>query len=185
MKARVLWALAIGALWASGAGATARAQGRETEASPALHGVAGATRSASDGVSIVPDSSHSYDARALRFETNWGNVSIIRGADGSVVGTAGWFRDSGIESLLATSPSALKDFREYQTNNFRGSLVGVIGAATTVVGLLVATNSSNNASSPVMVIGGISAMVWGAQHLSRSYASLSRALWWYNRDLVR
>src|SRR3954470_12475539 len=49
----------------------------------------------------VPDSSRGYDAQALRFETTWGNVRIIRGANNSVVGTAGWFRDPGLEKLLA------------------------------------------------------------------------------------
>ena len=131
------------------------------------------------------DSARSYLNGALRFESNWGNVSIIRGADGPVVGTLGWFRDFDLEKLLASSPSAVAEARVYQTNNFRGSLVGGIGAVMTVVGVLVAANGSNNASSPVLVIGGVGAMVWGAQHLSMSYSALSRALWWYNRDLTR
>ena len=122
---------------------------------------------------------------ALRFESSWGNVSIIRGADGPVVGTLGWFRDFDLTQLVASSPPAVADAREFQTNNFRGSLVGTIGATTTLVGVIVAANSSNNAASPVLVIGGVGAIVWGAQHLSMSYSALSRALWWYNRDLKR
>lgn len=83
------------------------------------------------------------------------------------------------------TPSSSNEERAALTN-FRGSLVGGIGAATTLVGVLVAANSSNNASSPVLVIGGLGAMVWfWAQHLSMSYSALSRALWWYNRDLTR
>jgi hypothetical protein len=54
-----------------------------------------------------------------------------------------------------------------------------------VIGVIVAANSSNNAASPVLIIGGVGVMVWGAQHLSMSYSALSRALWWYNRDLKR
>jgi hypothetical protein len=102
-----------------------------------------------------------------------------------VVGTAGWFRDPGLEALVATSPRALADVKDFKTNNFRGSLVGGVGAAATVVGVLVAANRSNNASSPIIVIAGVSAMVWGAQHLSMSYAALSKAMWWYNRDATR
>src|SRR3954471_2115206 len=138
------------------------------------------TRSAS-----LPDSSRNYDAQALRFETNWGNVKIIRGANNAVVGTAGWFRDPGLEKLLASSPHALTEARAYETNNFRGSLVGSVGALATMVGIVVTANGSNDASSPILIIGGVSSMVWAAQHLSISYSALSRALWWYNRDVSR
>ena len=131
------------------------------------------------------DSTRKYDSRALRFETNWGNVMLIRGPDGPVLGTAGWFRDFDLEKLLASSPAAAADVRAFRTDNFRGSLVGGIGAATTLVGVIVTANRSNNASSPVLIIGGIGAMVWGAEHLSMSYSALSRALWWYNRDVSR
>jgi hypothetical protein len=131
------------------------------------------------------DSTRKYDSQALRFETNWGNVMLIRGPDGPVLGTAGWFRDFDLEKLLASSPAAAADVRAFRTDNFRGSLVGGIGAATTLVGVIVTANRSNNASSPVLIIGGIGAMVWGAQHLSMSYSALSRALWWYNRDVSR
>lgn len=140
---------------------------------------------ATNAAAQVRDSTHGYDASALRFETAWGNVKIIRGAEGTVVGTAGWFRDPGLEALVAVSPRALTEVKDFKANNFRGSLVGGMGACATVVGVLVAANRSNNASSPIIVIGGVSAMVWGAQHLSMSYAALSRAMWWYNRDATR
>jgi hypothetical protein len=182
MKTRCLLALTIGAGLIACAGARAGAQVRENEAT------AKAPEAASSPPGIpgrAQDSTHSYDARALRFESSWGNVRLIRGADGPVIATGGWFRDFELEKLLASSPSAVTQARVYQTNNFRGSLVGGIGAATTVIGILVTANRSNNASSPVLIIGGVGAMVWGAQHLSRSYSALSRALWWYNRDLTR
>jgi hypothetical protein len=162
------------------------AQVRESEVATAAKGAASAasvparaaTRSGS-----APDSSRNYDAQALRFETSWGNVSILRGANNSVVGTAGWFRDPGLEKLLETSPRALTEARAYRTNNFRGSLVGSVGALATLVGVVVTANGANDASSPILIIGGVSSMVWGAHHLSISYSALSRALWWYNRDL--
>ena len=166
----------------AGATAEAGAQVKETEETAARPAAASSSRSIPERAT---DSTRSYGAGALRFESSWGNVRIIRGADGPVVGTSGWFRDFDLTQLLASSPSAVAEARVYQTDNFRGSLVGGIGAATTLVGVLVAANRSNNASSPVLVIGGVSAMVWGAQHLSTSYSALSRALWWYNRDLTR
>src|SRR4029078_8524909 len=53
------------------------------------------------------DSARSYDARALRFESSLGNVRIIRGVDGQLVGTGGWVRDTELEKLVGTSPNAL------------------------------------------------------------------------------
>ena len=182
MNSRFFWALTVGAALIAGAATKAAAQVKETEKTAAAPAAANSARSIPERAT---DSTHSYDARALRFESSWGNVRIIRGADGPVLGTVGWFRDFDLTQLLASSPPAVAEVRVFQTDNFRGSLVGGIGAATTLVGVLVAANRSNNAASPVLVIGGVSAMVWGAQHLSMSYSALSRALWWYNRDLTR
>ena len=181
MDSRFFWALTLGVALLSGggkAGAQSKNKG-ETASGPAPSNPA---LNVAEGAA---DSARSYGASALRFETSWGNVSLIRGANGPVVGTLGWFRDFDLTQLLASSPSAVADARVFQTNNFRGSVVGAIGATTTMIGVIVAANSSNNAASPVLVIGGVGAMVWGAQHLSTSYSALSRALWWYNRDLKR
>jgi hypothetical protein len=131
------------------------------------------------------DSTRGYESQALRFESNWGSGKIIRGADGPLVGTVGWFRSFDVEKLVARSPSAQAEARVFKTNNLRGSVIGSIGAAATVIGVVVVANSSNNASSPILIIGGVGAMAWSAQHFSRAYSALSRSLWWYNRDVIR
>jgi hypothetical protein len=182
MNSRSFWALTLCAALLPGFAANAGAQVKskeETSSGAAPVNTAGAP------VERAVDTTRSYATGALRFESNWGNVSIIRGADGPVVGNLGWFRDFDLAQLLASSPSAVADARVFETDNFRGSAVGAIGATTTLIGIIVAANSSNNASSPVLIIGGVGAMVWGAQHLSMSYSALSRALWLYNRDLKR
>jgi hypothetical protein len=176
---------ALSVVTASMVANTAAAQVREGESPRAAQHESGSRAVAPSRTTSSADSSHDYDAKALRFETNWGNVKIIRGVNGALVGTGGWFRDPGLEGVFAASPRALTELKDYETNNFRGSLVGGLGATATVAGILVAANSSNNASSPVIVVAGVSAMVWGAQHLSMSYAALSRAMWWYNRDATR
>lgn len=166
-------------------GGRAGAQIRETDAPRVVKGAAGSAVAAPARAGTTADSTHNYDSQALRFETSWGNVSLLRGSSNTLVGTAGWFRDPGLDQLLASSPRALKEARGYEMQNFRGSLVGGAGALATAIGIVVAANGSNDASSPILVIAGVSGMVWGAQHLSMSYAALSRALWWYNRDLSR
>ena len=130
------------------------------------------------------DSSRS-DGQALRYEASWGSARIIRGADGPLVGTAGWFRSFDVEKVVAASAPARAEARVYKSNSFRASVVGVLGATTTVVGLALAANGNNNASTPILIIGGVGAMVWGAQHLNIAFSALSRSLWWYNRDMAR
>jgi hypothetical protein len=181
MNSRCFWALSLGVALVAGA-ASADSQVKKIEEAASGRAAATSPRSVPQQAA---DSTHTYASDGLRFESSWGNVSIIRGADGPVVGTLGWFRDFDLTQLLASSPQAVADARVFQTDNFRGSIVGTLGATTTVIGVIVAANSSNNAASPVLIIGGVGAMVWGAQHLSMSYSALSRALWWYNRDLKR
>ena len=131
------------------------------------------------------DSTRGPEAQALRYESYFGNARIIRGADGPLVGTAGWFRDFDVEKLVAASPSAQADARLYKTNNFRASVVGSIGATVTLIGVGVTANASNNASSPILIIGGVGMMAWAAQHFTIAYSALSRSLWLYNRDVAR
>ena len=182
MNSRSFWALGLGGVvLIAGAAAKAGAQVTKKEA---LRGPTVPVSPRGDSERAT-DSTRACGSGSLRFESSWGNVSIIRGADGPVVGTLGWFRDFELTQLLASSPQAVANARAFESDNFRGSLVGTIGATTTLIGVVVAANSSNNAASPVLVIGGVGAIVWGAQHLSMSYSSLSRALWWYNRDLKR
>jgi len=182
MNSRSFWAPTLAAALIAVVAANAGAQARNKE-EPGSDPVSAS--SAGVAAERATDSTRSYATGALRFESNWGNVSIIRGADGPIVGSLGWFRDFDLAQLLASSPSAVADARVFETNNFRGSAVGAIGATTALIGIIVAANSSNNAASPVLIIGGVGAMVWGAQHLSVSYSALSRALWWYNHDLKR
>jgi len=186
MKSRLFCALILGATITIVNGATAGAQSTGHAAPPVAAPESGASkRSISEQATLPSDSSHKYDAQALRFESSWGNLRIIRGANGPVVGTAGWFRTFDVEKLVAASPSARAEAQVYRRKNLQGSIVGGLGALTLGVGVIVAANSSNNASSPVLIIAGAGAMAWGAQHVSMAYSALSRTLWLYNRDLTR
>ena len=159
MKSRIVLTLIAGVSLAFGGTAPVAAQGR--------------------------DSTRVYDGQALRYESHLGRGRIIRGADGPLIGTVGWFSDFDVEKLVATSPSARAEARVYKTNNFRASVVTSIGAAATVIGVAVTANGSNDASSPILIIAGVGAMAWGGQHFKLAYSALSRSLWWYNRDSAR
>jgi hypothetical protein len=181
MKSRILRALLIGA---SVSAATAGAQTASHAAPSVAKSEAGAATVPARAVA-AGDSSRTYDTQALRFESRWGSANIIRGASGTAVGTAGLFRDFDVEKLVSSSPQAVIEARAFKTNNFRGSLVGGLGATTVVVGAILTSNSSNNAASPILMVAGAIATAWGVQHLNMGYAALSRAMWWYNRDLTR
>lgn len=181
MNSTFFRALLIGA---TVSGATAGAQTTSHAAPPVANSESGSV-AGSARTRPQSDSSHSYDAQALRFESRWGAAYIIRGADGPVVGTAGLFRSLDVTQLVASSPQAVTAAREFKTNNFRGSVVGGLGATTVVVGAVLTSNSSNNAASPILIVAGSLAVAWGVQHLNMGYSALSRTLWWYNRDLTR
>ena len=177
MKLNLLLALGLSAL-ASGS-LTAQTNGHTSATNKNQNGAPVTTTQ-----STRADSATVYDSQALRFEGKWGSADIIRGAKGEVVGTVGWFRDFDVEKLVQSSPRAVADARDFKDSNFRGSLVTTIGASLVAIGIAVAGNNSNNASTPVLIIAGAGGIGWGLNHLNSSYAALSRALWWYNRDLA-
>ena len=176
MKLRIMLALATSALAAGSltAQSTDRPSvaNRNQPATPAL--AAPAARS---------DSTTPYDSRALRFESSWGSADIMRGAKGEVVGTVGWFRSFDVEKLVESSPQAAAAAKDFRVSNYRGSLVTSIGASLVAVGLIIASNNSNNASTPVLIIAGAGGICWGLTHINSSFGALSRALWWYNREV--
>ena len=180
----IIRALIVGVSFVTGTAVTVSGQTTGRAASPGHAPEAGKALPSAGGASLN-DSTRSYDAQALRFESHWGSANILRGANGSVVATVGWFRSFDAEKMVAASPRAVLEARTFETDNFRGSLVTALGATTLAVGVLIASNSSNNASSPVLIIAGAGAIGWGLQHVGRSYGALSRAMWWYNRDLDR
>jgi hypothetical protein len=181
MKSRLFSALSFGALLI--AAPAAAQQSGHVVATGASTAKTGAATSASPAPAAA-DSSRRYDSQALRFESRWGSADIKRGADGAVVGTVGWFRDFDVERLVAPSSRAVAEARSFKTENFRGSLAAAAGATTLITGIVVTSNSSNNAASPVLIILGVGGIAWGAQHLQLGYSALSRAFWWYNRELT-
>jgi hypothetical protein len=184
MNSNHFWALLLGAS-VLGVSANAQQAGEHTASSAAPAATANKTGGAVTKGVVVADSVRTADLQPLRFETSWGSADIIRGADGPVIGTVGWFRAFDVEKLVESSPHAVTEARRFQTDNFRGSLVSSIGAATVGIGILVAGSNTNNASTPIIIIAGAGAIGWGLQHINNGYAALSKALWWYNRDQMR
>ena len=133
----------------------------------------------------APTAESTYDSRALRLESDFGRIRILQGADGLVVGTAGVFKSANAEKIVAGSARAETEAKLFRESHRRGALSAAVGAVTLVVGIVASSSNANNAATPVIMIAGAGGMVWGARQLNSAYSSLSRAIWWYNRDLAR
>lgn len=181
MKSNFFWALLLGAS-VLGVSANAQQASEHTAGAPATAAPGSKTVIAVGRSPSASDSVRNPEALPLRFETRWGSADIIRGADGPVVGTVGWFRGFDVEKLVESSPRAVTEARIFESNNFHGSLLGSIGAATVVAGILVSGSNAHNASTPIIIFAGAGLMGWGLQQINTGYAALSKALWWYNHD---
>src|SRR6202022_2577825 len=69
----------------------------------------------------------SYDQNALRLEGNFGEVSIVRGIDGTVIGKIGVFRGIDVARVVERSPNAVTEAREFQRNYRPGTIALGLG----------------------------------------------------------
>ncbi|MGH7650318.1 MAG: hypothetical protein ACREMS_00595 [Gemmatimonadaceae bacterium] len=145
--------------------------------------VAGSTVTpATTGATGDPDS---YDSKALRLETHMGDFRIVRGLDGPVVGRIGLFSRPDLASLVAPSENAMKEGREFNRNHGPGMAAGITGMVVFAVSLAASSAAGTNWGLTAGTIGGGALMVYGAVRLDKAYSSLSKSIWWYNRDLKR
>ena len=127
----------------------------------------------------------SYDANALRLESHFGDIRIVRGLSGPVVGSIGTFHTPDLSRIVAPSANAVREAREFERNQRPGSIATLIGGI--IVGTSIAVSTRNDASWGLLSaeLIGTGLVVYGAVHLNRAYNALSKSLWWYNRDLKR
>ena len=126
-----------------------------------------------------------YDASALRVETHIAHSRVLQGAEGKELGKLGLFRSLDIEQVVSRSPVAAAEARVYKINYMQGQIAALAGVAALASGIVLSSNGANNASTPILIVGGGIATLWGAQHLNTAFRALSRSIWWYNRELPR
>ena len=127
----------------------------------------------------------SYDANALRLESHFGDIRIVRGISGPVVATVGTFHKVDLVKIVGTSENATREARVFERNQGPGVIASLIGGLT--VGTAIALSTSNKPSwglvSAELVGAGL--VFYGGVRLNRAYNALSKSIWWYNRDLTR
>jgi hypothetical protein len=127
----------------------------------------------------------SYDANALRLESHFGDVRIVRGLSGPVVATVGTFHRVDLAKIVGTSENATREARDFERNERPGAIASLIGGI--IFGASIALSATNDASWGLVSaeLLGAGLVFYGGVRLNRAYNALSKSIWWYNRDLRR
>jgi hypothetical protein len=128
----------------------------------------------------------SYDDNALRVESLRGSLQIVRGIQGTVVARSGVFQGPRVASLVTKSDNALAEAKVFERDFEPGQYVTAIGIATLGAAIGVWRIPDVNAAIPTgLTIVSVSLITYGGMKLDRAYRALSKAIWWYNRDLKK
>ena len=138
------------------------------------------------GATTMSAQDSSYDENALRVESRLGDLQIVRGISGTVVARAGLFRGPKVTNLVSSSEPALAEAkvfeRDYNPGQYMAAAgIALLGAAIGAARIPDVNNgiTSGLIGSSVLLIG------VGGSKLESAYRALSKAIWWYNRDLKR
>jgi hypothetical protein len=128
----------------------------------------------------------SYDKDGLRLDSRFGDIRILRGVDGTVVGKIGVFRGAKLSEVVAPSANAVAEARTFQRDYRPGNLVLGLGLMTFGAALGVSRISDVNPGiTSSLFVASVGFIGYGGFKLQSAYNALHRALWWYNRDLPR
>ncbi len=127
----------------------------------------------------------SYDALALRVDAGPGSLRVVRGVDDSVVLKIGEFKSVDLVGLVSSSPNAAAQARLFESNYHPGLSITALGIALMGVGIGVSRMDVDQLIPSALTITSVGLIVYGASRLERAYRGLSKAIWWYNRDLKK
>jgi hypothetical protein len=128
----------------------------------------------------------SYDENALRVESRLGDLQIVRGTSGTVVAHAGVFRGPKVANLVGSSEHALAEARVFERDYNPGTYMAAAGIA--LLGAAVGAIRIPDVNSGIpsgLTVASVLLIGFGGSKLESAYRGLSKAIWWYNRDLKR
>lgn len=138
------------------------------------------------GATVMSAQEPSYDENALRMESRLGDLQIVRGTQNVVVARAGVFRGPKVTPLLGQSENALAEARVFEREYDPGQYILALGIATLGASVGASRIADINLAIPASLsVASFSLIAYGGLKLERAYRALSRAIWWYNRDLKR
>ena len=136
------------------------------------------------GIRVLSAQTGSYEQNALRLEDHRGDTRIVRGVDGTVLGTIGGFHGIDVVKIVSASENATVEAKKFAHDYAPGTWVTALGIATLGASVGVARmNDANRGVATGLTIMSTSLIIYGATRLESAYNALSRAIWWYNRDL--
>jgi hypothetical protein len=128
----------------------------------------------------------SYDENALRLEGHRGDVRIVRGVHGTVLGKIGTFHSIDVAKLVSPSEKATAEARIFASDYGPGTWLAALGIATLGVAIGVSQiHDVNRGITTGLTLAGTGLIVYGGGRMENAYNALSRSIWWYNRDLKR
>ncbi len=136
------------------------------------------------GATAMSAQDSSYDENALRVESVRGGLQIVQGIPGTVVARSGVFHGPKVASLVTRSDEALAQARVFERDFEPGQYAIAIGIATLGAAIGAWRISGVNPAVPTgLTIVSVSLITYGGTKLESAYRALSKAIWWYNRDL--
>ena len=128
----------------------------------------------------------SYDQNALRVENRRGDLQIVRGIQGTVVAHSGVFHAPRLTNLVTESDSAVAEAKVFERDYQPGQYIAGLGIAT--MGAAIGASRINDINTLIpgaLTVASVALIVYGGGRLENAYRALSKAIWWYNRDLKR
>ena len=138
------------------------------------------------GATTMIAQNSSYDENALRVESRLGDLQIVRGTSSTVVARAGIFRGPRVANLVSSSDSALAEAKVFERDYNPGTYMVAAGIALLGAAIGAGRIPDVNNGIPSGLLGSSVLLIgFGGSKLESAYRGLSKAIWWYNRDLKR
>jgi len=126
-----------------------------------------------------------YDEDALRLDSGFGGLRIVRGVADSLVLTVGIVRFVDAARLVAASPNAVAQAKVFESNYRQGVWTAVLGAAIWPAVFGIGHIGTNQPVPVGITVTSLALVTYGAIRVETAKRALSKAVWWYNRDLKR
>lgn len=124
-----------------------------------------------------------YDTCALRVRapTFRAPRALVRGLEDIEVARLG-LMEPAIAPLVTLSDSAVTHARVYDVLSDRGSIITIVGTVLSIGAPIVFRETGQKVG---FAVAGIGISIYGGIVTNQAQEALSRALWWYNRELPR
>jgi len=126
-----------------------------------------------------------YEESALRLDGGLGGLRIFRGVSDSLVLAIGTVRRVDVAALVASSPKAVSEAKVFEGNYRQGVWTAAAGLAVWAAAFGIGHIGTNQPVPFGITATTVVLVTYGARRIDTAKRALSKAIWWYNRDLKR